>query len=490
LSANAAAATTPTTRRVARNTALRASAEVLGKIATLGLTIVMGRKLGVAAVGNFGFALAVSQLYWPIAGFGLDRLMLRAIAVDHSATATYVPQLNAFKFSVGMLCTLVGTVAVAFLGKGDTVIWVTLLLSLTLVATLIGATAQSVFMAHERTQDFFVAALPVKVLSSLFGIAVLFAGGGLIAVGATNLIAAVAGIAIGWSLLGRKYGQPPAGFAGTPRTWWPMARAAGPWGLQEVFGQITFRVGIIVLYVSAGPGPTGDYRYAYQLLEATLFLAWSIGTSILPLVARSQRGVSTGDDPSLESVTSGAMELVVVLMLPIAVILSLCAHPLLRLLFDQGDRAATFLPFLAIASVIYGVGHIAGIVALTHLPGRKTVETMAIAATFSLGAVLVLVPTHAAYGTAMAALATESVLTGLSLRLAIKAAGPSILKGIVSIGLIAGAAMVAVVIPLRSDLVMSVVAGGITYVVVLVALEYRRRGPAWDLFRSIVPGSR
>ncbi|MDQ8043940.1 MAG: oligosaccharide flippase family protein [Solirubrobacteraceae bacterium] len=476
---------------MARNTALRASAEVLGKIATLALTIVMGRELGTVAVGEFGFALAVSQLYWPIAGFGLDRLMLRAIAVDHTATAKFVPQLNAFKLTVGLLCTVVGTAAVAYLGKGSTVVWVTLLLSLTLVATLIGATAQSVFMAHERTQDFFVAALPVKVVSSFLGIAVLLAGGGLIAVGVTSLIAAVAGIVIGFVLLGRKYDQPPAGLAGTPRTWWPLARAAGPWGLQEVFGQITFRVGIIVLYVSAGATATGDYRYAYQLLEATLFLAWSIGTSILPLVARTQRGVSKDGEPPLESVTSGAIELVVVLMLPIAVMLSLCAHPLLTLLFDQdGVRAATFLPFLAIASVVYGIGHIAGIVALTHLPGRKTVETMAIAAGFSLIAVLILVPAHAARGTAIAALCTETVLAGLSLRLAIQAAGPSIIKGIVSIGLIAGAAMVAVVLPLRDNLWLSAIAGGLTYAVVLLALEYRRRGPAWDLFRSIAPGSR
>ena len=481
---------TPATKLVARNTALRAAAEVLGKVATLALTVVMIRELGTGAVGDFGFALAVSQLYWPIAGFGLDRLMLREIAVDSSSTARLVPQLNAFKLTVGLLCTAIGTIGVALIGRGDTVVWTTLLLGLTLVATLIGATAQSVFMAHERTQDFFLAALPVKVVSAILGVIALLLGGGLIAVATSSLVAALAGIAIGWWILGQRYHQPPAGLAGSPRTWAPLVRTAGPWGLQEVFGQVTFRVGIIVLYLVAGRDVTGEYRVAYQLLEATLFLAWSIGTSILPLTARSRRGSAEPGQPTLEAVTRGAVELVIALMLPVAVLLGLCALPILSLISDQAAPASHFMPYLAAASVIYGIGHIAGLVALTHLPGRRTVEATALAAAFSLVAVLILIPAEEARGAALAALATEIVLAGLSVRLAVQAAGPTILRSLWSGGVVAGVVMALVVLPLREHLLLSVIAGGAAYLIVLLALEYRRRGPAWALIRSVAPGSR
>ncbi len=474
------------------NTTLRAAAEVLGKIATLVLTIVMLDQLGTGAVGDFGFALAVTQLYWPIAGFGLDRLMLRHIAIEgDEATARMVPQLNAMKLVVGLVCVVVGTAGVYVATGEETVTLVTLVLGFTLMATLIGATAQSVFMAKERTQDYFLAALPVKVIGAFLGIAVLLAGGGILAVAWTSLIAAVLGIGIGWWILGRKYGQPPAGLAGSPRTWWPLAREAGPWGLQEVFGQITFRVGIIVLYLYAGKTVTGEYRVAYQLLEATLFLPWSIGTSVLPIIARAQRGKSTGDEPSLEGITRGSFELVIVLMVPIAILLALCAKPLLLFVFDEkAAPAADFLPYLAVASVVYGVGHLAGLVALSHLPGRRTVEATALAAIFSVTVVLLLVPSEAARGAALAALATEIVLAGLSLRLAIKAAGPSILRGMFSIGLVGGGVMVLVMWPLREHLLLALLAGGTAYAVVVTLLEYRRRGPAWELMRSLLPGSR
>ncbi len=485
------AAGAPPAKRVAINTALRAAAEVLGKLATLALTIVMLRELGAGAVGDFGFALAISQLYWPIAGFGLDRLMLREIAVDPSASARLVPQLNAFKLTVGLLCTAVGTAVVAGMERGDTVTFTVLLLGLTLVATLIGATAQSVFMAHERTQDYFVAALPVKALGALLGVIVLLAGGGLIAVATTSLVAALTGVAIGWWILGRRYRQPPAGLAGTPATWWPLARRSGPWGLQEVFGQITFRVGIIVLFVIAGREVAGEYRSAYQLLEATLFLPWSIGTSVLPLLARARRGEATGDEPPLEAVTRGSIELVVALMLPVALILGFCAEPLIELLYSGAvPGAADVLPFLAAASLIYGIGHIAGLVALSHLPGRRTVEITALSAAFAVTSVLLLVPGEAARGAAIAALATEALLAGLSLWLAVRAAGPSILGGVLALPLVGGAAMALVLTQTHEQLLRSVVLGGATYAAVVLVLEYRRRGPAWLLLRSMLPAGR
>lgn len=478
--------------RVARNTALRAAAEILGKFATLALTVVMTDQLGVGAVGDFAVALAISQLYWPIAGFGLDRLALREIALDASASQRLVPVLNSFKLSVGLACTLIGTLGMAAARGWVTVTWLVLILSFSLVAGLLGSTAQAVFMAHERNQDYFLAALPVKVFSAILGIAVVLVGGDVLMVAATTLLASVAGIAIGWWILGRRYGHRPAALDRSPRTWGPLLRTSGPWGLQEVFGQITFRLGIIVLYFTAGKVITGQYRVAYQLLEATLFLPWSIAASSLPMIARGRRGESQGDEPPLEVTTRSAIELTLALMLPIAVLLGLCAHPIITTLYPKPEMApaAEFLPYLAVAAVVYGVGHIAGIVALSHLPGRRTVEATAMAAAFSVVAVIVLVPSQQGHGAALAALATELVLAGLSVRLAISAAGAHFLAGLLSTSTVAALCMAVVVFPFRDDLLLAVAAGGSVYAAVLLALEYRRQGATWALMRRVVPGLR
>lgn len=481
----------PPAARVARNTALRAAAEILGKLASLALAVVLFRRLGPEASAQFGFALVVSQVYWPIAGFGLDRLMLREIAADPAATGRLVPKLNSYKLTVGLACTAIGTLLVSTVRGWETVTLLSLIMGLTLVATLIGATAQNVFMARERTQDFFYAALPVKVLASVFGIAAILLGGGLIAVGITGLCAALMGIGIGWWILGRRYGQPPAVLDREPRTWLPLLRSSGPWGLQEIFGQITFRFGYLVLFLTATETVSGEYRSGYQLMEATLFLPWSVATSVLPIVTRARRGERNGDEPALEEIGRSAVELVLALVLPIAVVMALCAGPLLSAVYGPDALpAASYLPLLAAASVAYGIGHIAGIIALAHLPGRETVRLMAITAVVSIVAVLLLVPSSGAKGAAIAALITEVVLTVLTVRLALRATGAQLLFGLLGTSLLAAAAMAATVWPLRDHLIPASLVGGAVYAVVLLSLEYRRQGTTWTLLRSLVPGLR
>ncbi len=179
------------------------------------------------------------------------------------------------------------------------------------------------------------------------------------------------------------------------------------------------------------------------------------------------------------------------LLLPIAVIMGLCAGPLLETVYDERALpAASYLPFLAAAAVIYGIGHIAGIVALAHLPGRHTVRLMATTAGVSVIAVLALVPSMGAQGAALAALITETVLTALSVRLALRATGPQLLLGLFGTSLAAAAAMAAAVYPLRDQLVLACLAGGAVYAAVLLLLEYRRQGTTWMLLRSLVPGLR
>lgn len=501
MTASTGAAAPPPAQRVAINTVLRAATEVLGKVATLVLTIVMIDQLGKGPVGDFAFALAVTQVYWPIAGFGLDRLLLREIAVDPKKADTLVPQLNAFKLSVGAVCTIAGTLLVASLDRGSAVTWTTAILGVTLVATLIGATAQSVFMAHERTQDFFLAALPVKVAGSIFGIAVLLLGGGIVAVATTSLAAAALGIVIGWTLLARKYATNGARVGGTPRSWGYLAKRSGPWGLQEIFGQIIFRAGMIVIFLYAGAEATADFRLAYQLLEASLFIPWSVGTSVLPLIARAthQNAATEGsapatssDDPDLPTITRAGLELVLALMLPLAVLMAICAHPILTTIYpgDSGVAAAKLLPLLAGASVAYAVGHIAGLVALAHLPGRRTVEITAMAAAFCLLLLLLLVPAEGARGAAIASLATELALALLTLRLAAQAAGWAIARGVLSIPLIGAAVMAIAVMPVRDNLVLSVLAGAGAYLVVVGGLEYRRKGAAWMVVSSLLRSKR
>ena len=64
-------------RRVARNAGVRAGAEIIGKVATFAMFVVIARQLGPQGFGDITFALALTGQLLLIASFGMDVVVSR-----------------------------------------------------------------------------------------------------------------------------------------------------------------------------------------------------------------------------------------------------------------------------------------------------------------------------------------------------------------------------------------------------------------------------
>ena len=60
-----------------------AAAEIVGKLASLVLFAYIARELGEGTLGDFVFALALAQIIWAVAGFGLDDEHVPAVRLAH-----------------------------------------------------------------------------------------------------------------------------------------------------------------------------------------------------------------------------------------------------------------------------------------------------------------------------------------------------------------------------------------------------------------------
>jgi len=462
----------PAATRVARNTALRASAEVVGKLASVVLFAFIARKLGASTLGDFVFALAVVQIVWAVAGFGLDRMALRDIAKDHSAVDRLFADMNGIKLAVGLLGTGLVVAVVALLDYPGQVIALVVLLGLSLVAVLLSASAQTVFQAHERMEYYFYSAVPNKILAAFIGIAVLLVGGGIVAVAVGQLVAAVAGVAIAFFLLYRRFARPRPELR--PRRWGRLAKKSAPFGMQEVLGQMIFRFDTVLLSLLTTSAVVGAYGAGYRILEATLFVAWSVGTSVLPMYSYLQ----PESEPSLRRVFEGSLKFVTVLMVPLSLVMFVLAEPLVDLIYGLPEYAETVdvLRWLAFAILAYAVGHLAGILVLVRRPGRLTVISFAVVVVFNVVLNLMLIPRYGAEGAAAATLATEVLLALISLGLARPVVGiPSPLT-VAGGSALAGGAMALAMLPLRDELLLALPAGALAYCGVLLLFESRSLG--------------
>jgi O-antigen/teichoic acid export membrane protein len=461
----------PAANRVARNTALRAAAEIAGKVASLVLFAYIARELGEGTLGDFVFALALSQIVWAVAGFGLDRMLLRDVAREREpAIDRLFWNMVAFKFCAGLAGVALSVLAVWLLGYSDTVQQLVAILGLSFIVVLIGSSAQTVFQAYERMEYYFYSAVPNKILAALFGLGALVLGGGIVAVAVGNLAAALLALVLAMLILGWRFARPSPSVR--PREWPGLARTSAPFGLQEVLGQIIFRMDIVLLSFFTTSAVVGAYGAAYRVLEATLFLAWSIGTSVLPMYSY----LEPGDDPSLERVFEASLKFVVVIMLPIAVIMLVCAEALVDLLYGLPafDGAVPVMRWLAFAIVAYGVGHLAGVLVLVRRRGRVTVWAMVAVAAFNIAITLALVGPFEAVGVAAATLATEVVLAVTVLVLARPVTGVPNAWRVAGSALIASAAMAAAMHPFREELLIALPLGAIVYLALLTLIEARR----------------
>jgi O-antigen/teichoic acid export membrane protein len=469
--------------RLLRNGALTASAEVLARVVGVVFFALIARRLGDEALGDYAFALAASSLIWTFAGLGLDRMGMRDMAREPAAIDRLVVPMATLKALAALAMTALAVGGLALLGHSTQVLALVALLGGSMAIALASSTVQTVFAASERMELFFITKVPWSFTAAVSGIVVILAGGGIVLAAAVSaVVVGVVGLAWCCVLLVRIYGAPDP--LPRVRSWPGMLRAAVPFTFQEMLGQVIFRFDTVLLALLTASAVVGAYGAAFRVLEATLFLAWSVGFAVMPMYSYLQ-GADRGGE--LARVYEGSLKLAMVVMAPVSAVLLVCAEPVVDLIYGlpQYDDAVPVLQLLAPAIAVYSIGHLAGMLVLVRRPGRVTVIATGAVAAFNVVACLVLIPLFEAVGAAVATLASEALLAVLGLWLARRAAPGARLGWALLTPLAAGVVMGAAMLPLSDSLWVALPVGMAVYVLALVALEGRRLREDIAIFRSI-----
>jgi O-antigen/teichoic acid export membrane protein len=472
----------PPAKRVARNTVLRAIADVIGKVASLVLFAFIARALGVETLGNYVLALSVVQLIWALSGFGLDQMALRDIARDRTVVEDLFFDVITFKLVIGTLVLVATTIGVAAIGYSREVVVLVAILGASGLLMLLSSTAQAVFQAHEQMEYYLMAYVPNKILAAVIGIVVLAAGAGIVAVAIGALAATAVGFVVALVLLYRFFARPRARLrlGSIPS----LFRAAFPFGFEELTGVILYRADVVLLSLLTTSIVVGNYGAAYRLLEGTFFLAWSVGSSILPMFSYLSRDT----DPTLDRVLEGALKLITVVLTPIAVTLLVCAKPVIDLFFGLPEYAAAVpvLRWLSLATLAYALASIGGLFVLVHHPPRVTVAVFGSAAVLNIALNLALIPPLGAVGSAVATLASEVCLVVALIFLATRVVDSPRWASVAGGAVLAGCAMAAAMVPLATHLWLALPVGLLVYLGILLAFEARHIGGDIGVVRELL----
>jgi O-antigen/teichoic acid export membrane protein len=463
------------------NTALRAAGEIIGKLASLLLFAVLAREVGPSDLGSFVFAFAWSQIATTPVGLGVDRYLLRRIALDRSAVDDFLFNALALKLARSIPVLVGSGVAINVLGYDSQTRIAVYVLTVGLLLDSFARTLVSVFNAFERGGLVATGIVIQRFAAAGLGLAALAAGFGVIGVCVAFAIGTALRLGVAAIFLKRQIG------VGSPRVpQWArkeLRARSMPFALQDIFGLVLGRIDVIVLSFFASNATVGIYGAAYRLFEATTFLSSAL------VGAFSAMYTYLGHDtrPTVRAVFGRSVKLGISLLVPCAIAYGLLADPICRLFFGaELESAAEPLRLLAPVVVLYGLVVLGNSLIVSRRDPKLLVGIIGVVSLVNLGLNLFLAPRLEENGAALAMLLSEVLLACAVLTVALRTVNGISTSSTVAAPGLAGLAMAGVLVPLGSAPWAALCAGVLVYGLVYVLVDRRVSPGDLELVRDMV----
>jgi O-antigen/teichoic acid export membrane protein len=452
--------------RAARNTAVRAAGEIIGKLGSLVLFAVLAREVGDARLGIFVFALAWAEVAMTPVGLGIDQFLLRQVAEDRTRLDSYYWNALYLKLLRGVPVVVGSIVLVYVLDYSTETRQTVAIITIALLFETLARTLVNVFNAFERGELVAYSIVLQRLSSAALGLALLFAGYGVVAVALAYLLGAVLRLIQSFYLLHRRLGTPRRVLPADVRL--VIRKRSLTFTAQDIFGLVLARADVLLLAALASDSVVGLYGSAYRLFEATTFINIALTGAFTAMFTYLGRDTT----PPLASVFQRSVKLLLALQLPIAVSLGLLAEPLCVSFFGEEFRdSADPLRILAPVVVLFGVMVLASVLVLSRSRPKRMVYTVAVASVINIVLNLVLIPPYGEVGAALAMLGSLAVYAAIALVLAVIETGPVNWLSMTGPPLLAAAVMAVPLLLLSGVWPIALLVGTVVYAAAYAAIE-------------------
>lgn len=454
-------------KRFGRNFAVTAFAQLVAQLLTFLVSVMLARKLDVAAYGIYVFGFAFPSWFLLLVSLGLDDVMTIDIAADRSKASAYLTL-------VGLLRLLLGGVAIAALWAGTQMVLsdpaartVTLVLGISSVVTAWATTFSSVFRGFERFEYAAFITIAERCVTVGTAITLLLLGFDLVEVALAFLLGSMVMLLLSAAASHHTF----AWFtrrvrAGELR---PMLHRAIPFGLNNVVATFTYTPGLVLLTVMQGPVSTGIFNAAFTLVIGLFSFLSIMSAAALPMMSR----IHQESWDRLPSVLNQLQRLCVIAGVPLAFGGWFYAAPIVTTFYGSAFLASAdcfrvLILSVAVETAVMGIGP--ALAATGHMMVRVYIGALSAAITVVASALLipVLGPLGVAYGF-LASCVVSAVLSVLAIQ---RYVGPLRSHGTLGKSSFAGCVMALVLLTVPGmSMWTGVLLGAVVYFAVLLGVR-------------------
>jgi O-antigen/teichoic acid export membrane protein len=328
-----------TARRVAKNTALPLSLQLVNRGIDMAFMMLALRILGPDNAGRYYFAVFVATLFEIVTNFGLNTLLTREVARNQEDGNRFLWNSSVLRlglFALGV--PLLGAFLLLYRPMpGDTALAI-VLLAVGLVPSSLSAGLSAMFMAFEVMVIPAVVSTVTTLCKVTLGTAALLLGWGFVGLAGTSVVVNLITMGILLALVVTLFFRPHP--QSEPSLRRRLVGEAYPLMVNHLLAMLFFKVDVILLQRLWGDAVLGWYSVSYKLVDAVGIIPPTFTMAIFPLMSRF---ASASRESLLKSYVL-SIKLLLSVALLIALLSTALAYPLAGLM-----GGAAFLPHSAIA---------------------------------------------------------------------------------------------------------------------------------------------
>ncbi|MDQ3247657.1 MAG: flippase, partial [Chloroflexota bacterium] len=289
------------------------------------------RLLGPDGTGQWAFVVAVYGIFEILSRYGLGTLLTRDVSADKEQSSRYLTNVIALRTLLWLISlpifalVITGYRSLGLRSIGVQEVQALAILALSMLFANWADALSSSFSAFEKMEYPAGLTSAASLLKVTLGALALLMGWGFVGLAAVSLLVNVVQLIWLYQLLRRTLFQPQWRWDWALQRW--MIAVSGPLMLNHLLATIFWRIDLWILRPLAGDVSVGLYSVALKYLDGLNIIPSIFTMAIFPLMSRYAR--REGDN-LLRSYTV-SLRLLIMLSLPIAMVFTVLAEPLVRI---------------------------------------------------------------------------------------------------------------------------------------------------------------
>ncbi|MBN1201236.1 MAG: oligosaccharide flippase family protein [Anaerolineae bacterium] len=319
-------------KRIAKNSLAPIVLNLFNRGIDFAFAFIMLRILGPADAGIYYYAIVVFGWFDILTNFGLNTLLMREVARDRNSAGRYL--FNSTALRLGLAAVGVPLLIVFLVIRQASVdpalepyaVASIVLLYASLLPSSISTGLTALFYAFEKAEYPAAITTVSTIIKVVLGLGTLLLGWGVVGLAGGAILTNLVTLAVlAW--LARPL---ISGF------WQPLDRLlirhmlgeSWPLMINHLLATVFFKIDVVLMEAINGHTVVGQYSTAYKWLDALNIIPAFLTMALLPVMARQAHN----DRPGLRRNYTLAVKLLVMVALPVAVMTTFIAEPLIRVL--------------------------------------------------------------------------------------------------------------------------------------------------------------